>query len=296
MNSQEYTAWHARAVLMFPQIKRFFEEAGAGAKMLSREWASAVSAIDADEANAFLDAMRNGDIETPGNFWADWATLPAMVRKFAREQQALRQSASRPSVTPEWAQTAKHHSQGGTVDSGKLLASLVGKDPAERRRLLDENFPPTDPDRQPRFRCPHCQDNSAGLVPVWRTYVALYVQKFWRDDVPANWREQLTAVMRRNKVGTHQVECVVCICEGYAPSEKRRRIEAERERGGSDKQIRAIFDPARMCVCRNHLDIDPLREFVADKSAAMLAGKEWQPSAGMYEATVAGDFDDGYEF
>lgn len=268
MNQSEYQKFYARAVLVFPAIAEFFGRSAESAGLenpdaLHAEWLASLRFVEASDADAAVTAMRDGDAEKPGRFWTDWQEFPAFVRRWCREHQA----ANRRAVEPEWRKPAPPRptrTEGGLTDSVGLMRALIGKTPAEAQAALAEHFPPTDPDKQPRYRCLYCRDDSAGLVRVWRQWVVLYFRRYWAEEVPPDWRETLTAAMRKNRVGTHLSVYHVCCCDSYAARIKR---DAASLSDTDRRHCRTPLFEARTHPAFGDGDPERLRAFVAEHAA-----------------------------
>lgn len=97
MNAEELKAWVQRTADRFPQVSQLFERA-ADRNDLAASWATVLESVPAEVANEYVDAMLAGNPEPP-TFAADWARLPAMLRRWSYERKPLNLSPAR--FTPD---------------------------------------------------------------------------------------------------------------------------------------------------------------------------------------------------
>lgn len=89
MNLEETKAWVREVSARFPAIRARLFHADSDAKGIVLDWANALESISTETAGKFLQALVAGDPEPP-TYADDWAKLPAMLRRWARENQPLR--------------------------------------------------------------------------------------------------------------------------------------------------------------------------------------------------------------
>lgn len=279
MNSAEFLDWMSRARLMFAHVDELFrytrQDSPERERMLANEWAMALRDVSADDAGAALDALRDGELKAPGNYRADWSTLPAIVRQHAKDQQAIRESANRREVTPEWARSMpprKQRTDGGMTSSSELMRRIMGLTEGEAKAVLAAEIPPSDEAKQRRYKCPLCLDSDLGLVEIWRPWCVLYVREHWLEGVPTDWRTQLKAALHQAREGWHFHAHAVCSCESFVARSKREK--SERLKAENQKHM-PIFERHKFQPFRGG-DIAKLIETLTEDPHVAVGAPAWE--------------------
>ena len=96
MTRNEFSNWLNELKNTFPAVRQFFsrEDPDDTANLATR-WLDVLHKVDAETADRAIQALLSGDIDVP-KYLSDWATLPATVRRWCRDNKPL------PTLTPTY--------------------------------------------------------------------------------------------------------------------------------------------------------------------------------------------------